>query len=833
MKKNYAIHLFLYLLLICEFSFANANPVHDAAKRVSYDSGITVVETYSVITFDDLLSPGDEIHFIYTIQNTGDETLYNVTVVEGVLINGVEITFDPFTLAPGETATKTGLHTITEADITATQVTSQITALGYNASGDLIAQDLSGNGNSPALDNPTVVLLHQPKLRLIKTGFEAGGMINYNFSVTNTGNLPITNILVFDAMLGSTFPLFPAALLPGETGEVWSVYMVTPADYQNGAVVNSAIVSGSDPSNNYVTDVSDDGNPWGGEDDPTVTPLTPPLQLSINGTYSDYNNDGFVDVGDVINYSFIVFNAGQQTFSNITITSNELTIIGGPIELGPFETNSTSFSAVYALTQDDINNGYVVKTAIAQDNTFYTFYGYSSVYLNISDGIRMTAFVDTNGNGVKDSNENIFRKGQFHYELNDNGVMHNITSWYGTHYIYESNPANSFDISYSIDDYVAAQYTLATNAYSNITVPAGSGITDYYFPVTALPYTDLSVYVVSAQARPGFPYVNKLIYKNNGNQAISGTVNFNNDNAVLIVDISKAGTVANATGFSYAFTNLQPNNSDFIDVTMAIPVIPTVALGQVLNTTVSGTTANDAFPGNNHFEHAEILVGSYDPNDKSESHGGEIVHSTFTADDYLTYTIRFENTGTAEAINVKVNDILDQKLDENSVRMVDASAPYTLDRVGNNLNWKFDGIALAPSVENSNIGKGYIVFQVKPKPGYSLGDVIPNTASIYFDFNPAIVTNTVSTAFVSVLSADQFDDTNFTFYPNPVSDRLNISLKENIRKVSVTDVTGKLIIAKDLSAPQATIDLSQLASGVYFVTIKADRKSKTVKVIKG
>ena len=57
---------------------------------------------------------------------------------------------------------------------------------------------------------------------------------------------------------------------------------------------------------------------------------------------------------------------------------------------------------------------------------------------------------------------------------------------------------------------------------------------------------------------------------------------------------------------------------------------------------------------------------------------------------------------------------------------------------------------LPVSVANTMTGKGYITFKIKPKPGYAVGDIIPNNASIYFDFNPAIITNTFQTEFVAL-----------------------------------------------------------------------------------
>ena len=110
-----------------------------------------------------------------------------------------------------------------------------------------------------------------------------------------------------------------------------------------------------------------------------------------------------------------------------------------------------------------------------------------------------------------------------------------------------------------------------------------------------------------------------------------------------------------------------------------------------------------------------MIINAYDPNDKMESHGAEILHSSFTSEDYLYYTIRFENTGNASAINVRINDVLDSRLDENSIKMINASHAYVLDRVANNLTWKFDNIMLPVSVANTNIGKGYVMFKSETK----------------------------------------------------------------------------------------------------------------------
>ncbi|MGK4566821.1 DUF7619 domain-containing protein [Flavobacterium sp. 3HN19-14] len=396
--------------------------------------------------------------------------------------------------------------------------------------------------------------------------------------------------------------------------------------------------------------------------------------------------------------------------------------------------------------------------------------------LNLSDGIKLNAFIDDNANGTQDFGEANFPLGHFNYEINGDGIQHSLYST--PYYLYESNPTTTYHLSYTTDSEFSA-YNVCTADYPNVTVAPGSGITTYNFPVTVTPYQDVAVNVIgfNPPPRPGFTYYNYISYTNNSTQPIaSGTVTFVKDPTVTIVD--SYGTIT-PTGVTYNFTNLPPYQTEYIWVRLQTPTIPTINLGDLVTATATVTIpGTDVNLANNTSSLTQTIVGSYDPNDKSESHGSEILHFGFTANDYLTYTIRFENTGTANAVNINVTDTLDPKLDETTVKMVDASATYSLERTGSNLIWHFYAIDLPPSGEDDpTVGHGYVTFKVKPKAGYVIGDVIENTADIYFDFNPAIVTNTVSTAFVAVLSADQFNDDTFKFYPNPVKDVLHISLK--------------------------------------------------------
>lgn len=84
----------------------------------------------------------------------------------------------------------------------------------------------------------------------------------------------------------------------------------------------------------------------------------------------------------------------------------------------------------------------------------------------------------------------------------------------------------------------------------------------------------------------------------------------------------------------------------------------------------------------------------------------------------------------------------------------------------------------------------------------------------------------------SLLNANVFDNKNFTYYPNPVKDVLNLSYTKNTSNVAVFNLLGQQIVAKVVNANQSKIDMSNLASGTYIVKVTSDNQIKTIKVIK-
>lgn len=451
----------------------------------------------------------------------------------------------------------------------------------------------------------------------------------------------------------------------------------------------------------------------------------------------------------------------------------------------------------------------------------------------VTQGFSLNAFLDVNSNGTQNVGENSFPLGYYHYEKNNDGIIHYGGSPDSVPYsFFEDNPANSYDMGFTFYSNYTTLYSVP--AYTGLNV--GAGVVPVNFPVTSLVnYTDLAVYIHSVGGpQAGFNCIRRVQYANYGNQTIlNGSLSFTNSPATTIVSISQPVTTT-STGFSYDFTNLLPFETRFIDVTMAVPSIPTIAIGQLLTHSASvSTPITEINLNNNTYSNTQAVSASYDPNDITESHGEQIVYSTFTPNDYLTYTIRFENTGTASAEDVRITDVLDAQIDVTSVRTVGSSHNCVLERVGTNLSWKFDNIQLPVSIANTTIGKGYVTFEAKLNPGFAIGTTVPNMANIYFDTNPAISTNIFNTEFVAALANNSFVFGNyFTLSPVPVSNVLTINTKQDIQitSVSIYNNLGQLVLAT--ISPSHELDVATLKTGTYFIKIVSDKGTSSSTFIK-
>ena len=85
---------------------------------------------------------------------------------------------------------------------------------------------------------------------------------------------------------------------------------------------------------------------------------------------------------------------------------------------------------------------------------------------------------------------------------------------------------------------------------------------------------------------------------------------------------------------------------------------------------------------------------------------------------------------------------------------------------------------------------------------------------------------------ISTLALQDFDMSQFSYYPNPVINLLNISYSEEMTNVKVYNMVGQQLLNKNVNATSTKIDMSGYANGAYFIKVSTENAMKTVRVIK-
>ncbi len=396
----------------------------------------------------------ETISYTFTVTNEGNVSLSNVSVTDPMIatINGPTGDTDgDGELDVTETWTYTGTYAITQADIDAGEVINQATAEG-TAPDATVVSDLSDE-SSVLEDDPTIIELCQnPVIALIKTGVvddtngngcaDVGETIAYSFTVFNLGNVTLSNITVTDPLV--TVNGGPITLAPGASDgtSFTATYTITQADIDAGFVENQATASGTDASGTTVSDLSDDNSEL--EDDPTITQLcqNPAIALIKVGVPADENGNGCADVGETILYSFSVKNIGNVALTNIIVTDPLVAVVGGPISLNAGQEDGTTFTAVYTVTQTDVDTGFIENQATAEgiapngdmvsdqsdDNSYLENDPTITVLCENNPSISLVKtgeFNDENGDGASDVGETI----SFAFAVTNTGnvTLYNIT----------------------------------------------------------------------------------------------------------------------------------------------------------------------------------------------------------------------------------------------------------------------------------------------------------------------------------------------------------------------------------------------------------------------
>lgn len=501
---------------------------------------------------------------------------------------------------------------------------------------------------------------------------------------------------------------------------------------------------------------------------------------------------------------------------------------------------------VYDAFGDGINgeqwgseNGFLKLTLIDEEGNIYAevldydgTYNYSELvsYIEVIEIVPVTisgyVFEDLDEDGYHDDSESGIGNIEVHLDdmvtyTNDNGaysfvepinpeslsIVYDNTSW----------PSNTTPTSLTIDPVFDATYDF------------GLSSNDPNFDVSFV-YSEPWMYF--CQMESGI----YLTVSNNGNQILDEVVVTMTIDPLLTVISASPEAVITGNTIVWTFNDVTIGDLEYLIVNVMVPNFEFMG-SDIVNTVLLQAYQDEVLVDEDTETYPDVLECSYDPNDKQVSPAGETeAHYIMNGTD-LEYFIRFQNTGTAPAFNINVNDMLDSDLDYSTFQLIATShdCQPSINTQTGEVNFYFPDILLPDSVSDEPGSHGFIRYRISPYPVLEEGTLIENTAYIYFDFNPAVVTNTTwNTVSDLYFSVEEFEVEDVRVYPNPSNEMFTLynTGLEKYTSLSIFDMRGNLIRSERInlsSGQQINMATEELSDGMYILDLSGE--SSTAKTI--
>jgi uncharacterized repeat protein (TIGR01451 family) len=397
--------------------------------------------------------------------------------------------------------------------------------------------------------------------------------------------------------------------------------------------------------------------------------------------------------------------------------------------------NSNLFSAKEEIDLGLSNYALLSFEDIDGDGDKDLIYGIAPTYLkfNIASNGKIVArsYYDENSNGIFDQGEHLLDF--FPFSLNPNQ-----TTFFST-----MNGASQFFVpegTYILNSTAAPGWHLSSDS-SSYTIEFVEEVVfqrDFgYFPDSL--YSHIIPDLTSGPTRCGFTVPFWLTSKNAGTLIENGRIGLHVEkNATFLESAPPPDSISNDTLF-WSVSSLLPTHSAVID--LLFEIADAAFLGDSVRMSVIAYSY-DSPAGAAQF--VSEIVCAYDPNDKLVTPEGYLEERFTLFGEELEYTIRFQNTGNDTAFHVRITDLLDPALDLTTFRVIACSHPMetSLHPFSRLLTFSFPDILLPDSTTNEPLSHGFAKYRIAHKNGLPEGVVVENYANIFFDFNPAIKTNT-------------------------------------------------------------------------------------------
>ncbi|MFY0642922.1 MAG: T9SS type A sorting domain-containing protein [Bacteroidia bacterium] len=313
---------------------------------------------------------------------------------------------------------------------------------------------------------------------------------------------------------------------------------------------------------------------------------------------------------------------------------------------------------------------------------------------------------------------------------------------------------------------------------------------------------DFVVDLTPGRFRRGFTSVLKLVYYNGGCDTSDGLIIFEID-SLLTVDSTNITYDSIVDNLIYWNVSNLSYDSGIKNIDIYYRTKLDASIGDSITVKVNAyTVVSDSNLLNNEVSYRMPVINSFDPNDLLSSPKGQCGNNLILQDQIISYKIRFQNTGNASAINVKIRDTISSHLDPSTINIISSSHEnYTVTlNESEVIEFDFNDINLVDSGTNQEGSKGYITYQISMLDNTPDNSKLKNTAYIYFDYNDPISTNTIhhtkvsaipiDTVYMQISACDSFTWLNdSTYYISTQSPEVTYSNKygcDSIIKLSLT-----------------------------------------------
>lgn len=417
-------------------------------------------------------------------------------------------------------------------------------------------------------------------------------------------------------------------------------------------------------------------------------------------------------------------------------------------------------------------------------------------------------FFDTNQNGTIDSNEN--------------GVSNQSVKFLPSNTTLSTGLGGSYNAVMDVGSYtgsimVPPGFTLTTPASISLTVPPdtfGNNFGIYTPPVAGVLLHDFYSSCNPIRCnRPSNAFWSITSYSNSIEK---GSISMKIYSGVIFLNSSITPDFVSNDSIRWTYT-LQPFQT--LTNTMQIQGAMTNSISNyVLTDSLSDSTGTFYAVYSNTIR--ENILCSHDPNDMTAYPlGTDSIHHYTDKDSTMTYRIRFQNCGTDTAFDVSILNWIDPDLNLNSFHLVYSSNPVSIQYENNRtLRFLFKNIILPDSNVDELNSHAMLVYTIKPNSNLPNNTVATNNAYIYFDQNPAVVTNLVYNTFIDssfITGIKIIDSEKVLIYPVPLQDNSVLILPDDLQyNLIVYDFSGSQIL--NVSVKEKYILHSSLfSSGLY------------------